>query len=132
MRDADGGLLEGGAKALFTFSQLILGPLALGDVAGDSRCANYVTSRISNGRHGQRDVQPPTVLGDAHGLVVVHFLAASDPLEYRRDLLWTFGRTQHGDRLPHSLLGRVAVDPLCPRVPAGDDAVESLADDDVV
>jgi hypothetical protein len=41
---------------------VLIGPLALGDVAGDFRGAHDPATRIGNGRNGERDVQQGAVL----------------------------------------------------------------------
>src|SRR5215204_6849445 len=110
-------------QPLLRFTQFFFRPFALSDIAGDRRGAHNVANRVSDRRDSQRDVQPPAVLGYAHGLKVVNLLPPADAFEYTGCLVGAFGRYQHGDRLPHSLLGRVTVDPLRSLVPVGDDTL---------
>ena len=87
---------------------------------------------VADGRDGERDVDDRAVLPPPLRLVVVHLLAAADPAENLRHVLDQLGRHEHRDVLADDLLGRVAEDSLGPLVPARDDAVEVLRDDDVV
>src|SRR5205807_80213 len=57
--------------------QLGVEALALGDVARDLRGADDAALRIANRRDRERDVDQPAILRAAHGLEVVHRLAAA-------------------------------------------------------
>src|SRR4030095_353357 len=60
------------------FLTLLLGPLLLGDVAGDLRSADNFAAG-DNWRDCERHIDPVSVFGHAHGLVVIEELAASQP-----------------------------------------------------
>ena len=87
---------------------------------------------VPDGRDGERDVDDRAVLPPPPRLVVVDLLAAADPVQDLRHVLDELGRHEHRDVPADDLLGRVAEDSLGPPVPARDDAVERLRDDDVV
>src|SRR5206468_4627457 len=65
-------------------------------------------------------------------LVVLASLASPQTREQGRHFVFTPRRDEAGYRLAHHLLGRVAVEPLGPLVPARDGPLEGLADDRVV
>ena len=109
-----------------------LGLLALGDVARDLRCADDPARSVPDGRHGERDVEPAAILVAANGLVMVDALTAPDAVEYAGLLVVALGRYEDGHGLANDLIGFVAEEPLRRAVPAGDDAIEILADDRVV
>jgi GAF domain-containing protein/PAS domain-containing protein len=109
-----------------------LGVLARGDVAGDLGGSDDPAARVADRGDRHRDVDPPPVLADPHGLVVVDALASPQPGEDVRLLVRTVGRDEHGDGPPDRLGGRVAEEPFRPPVPGPDDPVELLADDGVV
>ena len=113
-------------------SRSSLGPLLGGDVPADLRGPDDLALGVADGRDGERDVDDGAVLPPPPRLVVVHLLAAADPLQDPRHVLDQLGRHEHGDVLADDLLGGVAEDPLGPPVPARDDAVEVLRGDDVV
>ncbi len=110
----------------------VLGPLPLGDVAGDLRRPDDAALVVADRGDRQRDVEPAAVLGHADRLEVLDPLAAAEPLQDRALLVVPLRRDDQGDRPADGLLGRVAEEPLGPGVPRADDAVERLADDRVV
>ena len=109
-----------------------LGPLAVGDVAADLRCADHLSRSVAQRRHGQRYVNAAAILGNAHGLVVIDAFAALQPREDLPLLAMQFGRDDPQDRLADHLARLVPEDARRARVPRGDAAIEGFADDGVV
>src|SRR5204863_4119141 len=106
--------------------------LALGDVARDLRGADNPARRVPDGRHGERDVEQAAILAAANGLVMVDALTAPNAVEYGGLLVVALGRYENGHGLANDLFALVAEEPLRRAVPAGDDAIEILADDRIV
>jgi len=111
---------------------LLLGALAVGDVARDLRRADDLAARPADGRDRERDVDARPVLADADGLVVLDALAADEAREDGRLLVGVVFGDEDGDGPADDLVGRVAEDVLGRAVPARDAAVERLADDGVL
>jgi len=113
-------------------SPLVLQAPPLGDVARDLRGAHDVAGGVPDGRHRDRHVDEPPVLGATHGLEVIDPLAPPDAREhvvlFRPPIL---GNDQR-DGAADGLRRRPAESPLGGGVPGCDDAVERLAHDDVV
>src|SRR5215213_8792037 len=63
------------------FTQLLLGALALRDVAGDFRGSNDSPVRYLNRRNGERDIQERSILVLPDSLVVLYALSAPEPRE---------------------------------------------------
>ena len=102
------GGLGGGEQPL----PLRLGPLAVGDVAGDLRGPDDRAVGVADRRDGERDVDDAPVLGDALGLEVLDPLAPADALQDAVHVLGMVRRHQGGDGLADDLGGGVAEDPL--------------------
>ena len=105
---------------------------ALADVAGDLGGADDRALRILDGRDGQRNIDQAAIFALAHGLVVLDALARADALDDGVFFALQIGWDQGLDRFADHLFGQIAENPLRALVPAGDDAVEVLADDGVV
>ncbi len=110
----------------------LLGALAVRDVACDLGGADDLAFHVADRRNGQRDVHIAAVLALAHRLVVVDAVAAPDALQDAGLLVQPLRRDQDDDGPADDLLRPVPEQPLCARVPAGDHAVQVLADDRVV
>src|ERR1044071_9300873 len=72
------------------------------------------------------------VLPDPHGLQMIDPFPALETNENARQLVGVFWRYDEGDVLPDGLRSRVAVHPLCARVPTRDYPLKGLQDDGVV
>ena len=114
-------LLQGIAQRLF-------GAFAISDVAKDRRDSRDIALGVLDRRDGQRDIDFAAILGHARRFVMIDALARRDP---RRDaglLVDPTGRNHARDRLSDHLLGAKAEQARRPGVPAGDDPVETLAE----
>src|ERR1700688_943756 len=78
---------------------LRLTALALGYVAGDLRCTNDLTLRISNRRDSQRNIYQTPMLSLTNGFIRLDPLTASDALKDRILFLLIFQRDQNPDGL---------------------------------
>ena len=87
---------------------------------------------VADGRDADRDVEARAVLAHAHRLVVVDAFAAAQPRHDGRQFVRAVRRDDQRDRLADRLGRRVAIEALGGPVPAGDRALEGLADDGVV
>ena len=105
---------------------------ALGDVARDLRGADDVPRGTLDGRDGQRDVDPPTILCPPHRLEMVDDFAPADAGEHAVLLRAAVVRDDEHDVTADRFRGGVAEDPLCSRIPRHDDPVERLAHDRIV
>src|SRR5207237_10490317 len=94
--------------------------LAFADVARNLRDLDDATGRILDRRDGDRDLDPPTVLADAFGLVVRHVLAAGDPAQDLLLLREELGWEEHRDRTADRFLRGISEHPLCGWIPRGD------------
>src|SRR5262245_63867348 len=111
---------------------LRVGPLALGNVAGDFRRADNFAFRILYGRDRQRNVNPAPLLALANSLMLLDPLAAPHTFKDRRLLIAPVQRNQGGDGPADDLLARIAKYPFRALVPACDDAIEVLAYDCII
>src|SRR5258706_275678 len=111
---------------------LRLAPLVLGNVTDNLRGADDLSLRIFDRRDGQRDVYQTPVLTLADGFVMFDALAPSKALDDRFLFFLLFWRDQNPDVFPDNLFGLVSKESLGCSVPAGDSAVEVLADNCVV
>ena len=111
---------------------LLFDPPPLRDVARDLGGADDAPPGIPDGRHRDRHVDETAVLGDSHGFEVVDALASPEAGEHLVLFCPPLLGDDQGDVAPHRLFRRPAEHPFRRGIPAGDDAVEGLADDDVV
>ena len=88
--------------------------------------------RSAMGDMCQRHLDRRPVLAQPAGLVLLHPLAPRDGGHHRCFPLPVLHRDEHLDVTAGDLRGRVPVQPLGARVPAGDDLIEGLADHRVV
>src|SRR5581483_8774182 len=107
-------------------------PASVTDVAGDLRGADDAAGGVPDRGHGDGDVYEPAVLGDAHGLEVIHALAAPELREHLVLFGVPLGGNDERDVTADRFCRRPSEQTLGGPVPGGDDAVECLADDDVV
>ena len=119
-------------ETLLAVAELALGFLAIGDVAGDLRCANYASRAVMHGRDGQRNVQKAAVLPPANGFIVVDALAALYAREDPRLLVFAPRRKKNRHGLADGLAGGKAEQPLGAWIPGADDPIHVLADDRIV
>src|SRR5215467_15885998 len=87
-----------------------LGPLAVGDVAADLRCADHLSRSVAQRRHCQRYVNAAAIPRDAHGLVMIDVFAALQPREDLPLLAMQFGQNDPQDRLADHLARLVPED----------------------
>ncbi len=125
------GLEDGPVLGLASL-QLALLPLPFRDVAGDLGSTDDGTGPVSDRRDRQRYVDKAAVLASPCRLVMVDPLASADALEDGRHLRLVTGRRQDEDVPALDLRSSIAEQALGRPVPAGDDALESLADDGVI
>src|SRR5260370_491485 len=111
---------------------LRLAPLVLGNVTDNLRGADDLSLRIFDRRDGQRDVYQTPVLTLADGFVMFDALAPSNAFNNHRLFVLPFWRDQYPHGFADNLLGLVSEESLGCAVPAGDSAVEVLADNCVV
>ena len=91
--------------------QLLLDTLPFGNVAKNLRSADYFPCLVTEGRNGKRDLNQSTVLGDAHGFVVLDTVSST---KVRNDVPLFFlpiGRNEHCDRLADDLGRRIFEQP---------------------
>ncbi len=125
-------VLDQGAEPGLARPHSLLPPLPLGDVACDLGRADEQTRGIPDGGDRQRHVDPRAIPTNPDGFLVQDPLAPQQPAHDPRQVLEPVGRHDQGDVPADCLRLRPAVEPLCGRVPAGDRAIEGLADDGVV
>src|SRR5919109_636511 len=112
---------------------LLLDASPLGDVTRDLRRADDAPGRITDRRDRDRHLDEMTVLRPAHGVEVRNLLAAAEPREHAFFLVASVvGDDQQHDWPPDGLGGRPAKHALRGAIPGRHDAVEILADDDVL
>ena len=88
---------------------------------------------VPDRRNGQGNIQQRAVLAPPNGLEMIDALATfADGSRMSGLFLNTVRRNQHRDRLADRFPSRIAEQALGAPVPAGDDAVQILADDGVV
>ena len=126
---AEQGVLDEILELGLAAPQRLVGAPPLGDVAADARRADHRARVIDDRRHRERDVDPPPVPGQAHRFQWRHALAPRQARVHTAQLLEPVPRHEHLDRAPDHLGGGVAVHPLGRGVPAGDRAIEPLAED---
>ena len=119
-------------ETLLALAELAFGFLAIGDVAGDLRCADDAPRAVAHRRDGQRNVQETAVLPPANGLIMVDTLAAPYAREDPGLLVFEAWRKKNGHGLADGLTGAIAEQPLGARIPGLDDPVQILADDRIV
>ena len=110
-------------RPLLQIPALLLGVLALRDVAPDAGRTDDPAGLVPDGRDAHRDIEPGAVFADAHCLVMIDALAAAQPLHDGRQLARALRGDDQRDRLADRLLRRIAVETLGAPVPAGDRAV---------
>ena len=113
-------------------SAATLGLLPLADVPRDLRCANHLARCVANGRHRERDVDEPPVLGLANRFEMLDGKPGANPAEDEILFRQPGGWNDRGNRPADDLLGGVAEQALRRRVPRRHDAIEIFADDGVV
>ncbi len=117
---------------------LLAGPEGLrrfpprGDVARDLRGPDDPPRGVADRRNGRGDVDQAPVPAPAHGLVMLHGLAAADARDDFGFLVGAVGRDELRDIPADDLARGIAKDPFGAPVPADNGAVEPLADDGVV
>ena len=120
------------AEARLALQQSLLGALVLADVAGNLGGADDPPALIVDRRNRQGYVDQTAILAPPHRLEVLDLLPSPDALQNRRHLALVIGRGQNRDRTPDHFLGGIPEKPLGRRIPARDDAIQSLAHDRVV
>ena len=106
--------------------------LTLADIAANLGSADHFCRLIAQWRNGERDVDPPPILGDADRLIVLDALAAPKPSEDVLLFPVQFRRDNPGDRLPYHFVGLVSENCGRTGIPRRDDAIQGLADDGVI
>lgn len=79
-RDADGGLVEGAAKALFALAQCVFGELAARHVAHDAEHAALAVEHDAAGVQFDRKFAPAALDAEAQFVAPGRFFAFADPL----------------------------------------------------
>jgi hypothetical protein len=102
-------------------------PLPVSNVAGNLRSAEDSPFGAHDRRDGQRNIDQPSVLALANGLIMLNALAAPDKLQNYVILILTLRRCQDGHPLADGVLGQIAKEPLRTLVPACDNAMEIFA-----
>ena len=113
------------------FAQLLLGPLALGDVAPGHRGAHDLAVAIPDRRNRQRHRDTLSVLAETLRLELLDMLAARQHGHDLGPFVDAVFRDEHLDRSAHGLVAAVPVKPLGASVPGSDGPVEILAEDRV-
>ena len=106
-----------------------LGPLAIGDVAGDGGGPQNPPFFVHQRRDGQCHVDLFPVFPQADCFALGNLLSPRELRENVHQLVGVVGRDQHGDGLADRFLGGIAVELLGPVVPTEDDPFEGLGDD---
>src|SRR5581483_3897195 len=127
-----GGGHASGCGDLFGLDERIFHALAMGDVAQDLGSADDPAGCVADRRDGEGDVEELAGFGAADGIEVLDTLAGSDLGDDHGLVAMQMLGDEGEDGFADDLLGGVAEDALGGFVPAGDDAVEVLADDGVV
>ncbi len=107
-------------------------PPAGGDVLCDNGRTEHLARSIPLGRNAEGNLDPLPLLVDPNRLVAFDPLSSPEPLHHPRQLVGLIGWDKDGDGPADDLLGGVAVEPLGPAVPTGDEAVQVLAVDGVL
>ena len=114
LENAYGRVARKCAKLVFALSQGRLRLLLSGNVAGNFRGSNDFAELIADGRHGQRNVDPTTVLMQPDSLQMVDLLAGLQEIQNCVFFGLTLDRNEDRNRLANDLLGRVTEDPSAP------------------
>src|SRR4029079_12696944 len=101
------------------------GFLAIGDVAGDLRCADDASCAVAHRRDGQRNVQEAAVLPPANGFIMVDSLAIPHTRQDPGLLVFASWREKNGHRLADGPAGALDEQPLCASGPAPHDTREA-------
>ena len=113
-------------------SQFLFDPFTLGYIVANRGRADDPPVRVLHGGNGQGDCQTPSVFPDSNGFAAIHGLAAPDPLQNRRYLVWAIRRHEEIKGLSDDLGGGIAVHLLRPLIPTEDRTVQGLADNGIV
>jgi hypothetical protein len=105
---------------------------ALGDVARNFRRADDLALSIFDRRDRQRNIDAASILVLTQGFEVLDLLSPPDALENLQLLILPVRWNENRDRFADYFFRRISEYPLRALVPAGDNAVEVLADDGVV
>ena len=111
---------------------LLLEALALRDITRDLGRTHDAAGGVFDGRHRDRHAPELAALGHADGLEVVGALASSNSGGHLVLLGAPFERNDQSDVLPDRLHRCPTEESLGRVVPARDDAIEHLADNDLV
>src|SRR5262249_14718298 len=87
---------------------LFLGPLPIGDVAGNLGGADDSATEVPHRRYGEGDIDQAAILPAADGLVVVDALAAAKAGKNLGLLVLTIPGDDDGDGSPDHLVGGIA------------------------
>ena len=123
------------ARLLFLPQQhgsLLFQAPSLADVTRHLGSADDTARGISDRRDGDRHVEESTILGNSYGLEVIDTLTSPDAREHPILFGSPIGGNDQRDVSSDRFLGRPSKNSLRRRIPGRDDAVEGLADDDVV
>ena len=99
-----------------------------GDIPRDRGRAAELARAIADRRDGERDVIPSTVLGHVLRLIGCEALPALEARQHLGEFIASVRGDEQGDRLPQDFGRRVAEEVLRSPIPAGDAAVQGLAD----
>ncbi len=129
---SDPGDLEREPQARLALAKCREHPALRADVTRDLGSADDVPRTVPDRRDRDRQVQPPAVLGQAHGLEWQDGLAVEDVGEDVHLFFAPIRRNEHLHRLAENLFRGVSEQVAGSPVPRRDPAVERLADDRVV
>ena len=107
-------------------------PVPLGHVPGHGGRARHRAAAVQDGGHAHRHVDDRAVLADPPGLVRGHVFPPGDVAVDEFQLGQPVAGEEQGHVAPDDLVRGVAVHPGGPPVPAGDRAVQRLAEDGVI